>query len=218
MWSNRSVVVACAVVCMGVAMPVRAQRIGILAGGTFSELRGLDDATTSKRTGTMFGVSLTLPMVGNVAVQPELLFVNKGSKLTIGGVFSKDVRIDYLEIPLLLRFDRKLTSAIGPHFYLGPSLGYKVGFKAGCIETAVLSGGAQNSSVCADQTFKPKSFDWGAVVGAGVDMNVGGIGITTGVRYGGSLANISRDDSPALEQRVRNGALTVYAGVLFGKR
>ena len=110
-------------VFFGLAMPARAQRIGMIAGGTFSQLRGLDNVTAKNRTGTMFGASLTLPIGGSTAFQPELLFVNKGSELKIGDVGKKDIRIDYLEIPLLLRFDHNPGSAVGPHLYLGPSMG-----------------------------------------------------------------------------------------------
>lgn len=205
-------------VFFGLAMPARAQRIGMIAGGTFSQLRGLDNVTAKNRTGTMFGASLTLPIGGSTAFQPELLFVNKGSELKIGDVGKKDIRIDYLEIPLLLRFDHNPGSAVGPHLYLGPSMGYKVGFNVGCNVSTILSGGTPASSACADQTFKPKSFDWGAIAGVGVDLNVGGLGVTAGARYGIGLADISHDNRGALEQRVRNGTLTVYGGLLFGRR
>lgn len=194
---------------------VHAQRLGIVAGGTFSQLRGIGEVKAKNRNGTMFGLSLTLPAGSSVAIQPELLFVNKGSEFDISGGGTRNVKLDYLEIPLLLRFDKGAGSAIGPHFYVGPSVGYNLD----CSVT--LSGGGipNTSSDCKnDNFFEPKSLDWGAIVGAGLDLSLGGIGVTGGARYGIGLANISKDNSSTLEQRVRNGTLTVYAGLLFGRR
>ena len=203
-----------AAVILGLPMRAHAQRIGIIAGGTFSQLRGLDNVTAKNRNGTMFGATLTVPLGGRMAVQPELLFINKGSELDLGGAGTRDVRLDYLEIPLLLRFDRSITSVLGPHLYLGPSIGFNVG----CNVTASGNGIPNTSSNCTRDNFDPKSFDWGAVIGAGVDLNLGGLGVTAGARYGIGIADISKDDKSALEQRVRNGTLTVYAGLLFGRR
>ena len=203
-----------AALLLGLAMPVRAQRIGIIAGGTFSQLHGLDNVTAKSRSGTMFGVSFTLPSGGRTAIQPELLFVNKGSELELPGVGISDVRLDYLEIPLLLRFDGHITSALGPHLYVGPSLAFNVG----CNVTVSGSGIPSTSSNCTRDNFSPKTFDWGAVVGGGVDLNAGGLGITVGARYGIGLANIANDNRGALNERVRNGTFTVYAGLLFGHR
>jgi hypothetical protein len=209
-WIRRSVLTVALVPL--VAMPVRAQRLGIVAGGTFSQLRGLDNVQAKNRSGTVFGLSLKLPMSGRVALQPELLFINKGSKVQDNNTGTADIRLDYLEIPLL-RFDRSLASVLTPHFYLGPSLSYNVG----CNVKVSTSPGA--SSDCKrDMFFEPNHIDWGAVVGAGLDLNLGGFGVTGGARYGVGMANVSKDDGPALEQRVRNGTLTVYAGLLFGRR
>lgn len=208
-WQATTMTVALAAV---VAMPVHAQRIGIVAGGTFSQLHGLDNVQAKNRTGTMFGASLTVPLSGRMAVQPELLFINKGAELHFDSGTS-DIKLDYVEIPLLLRFDRGLTSLLGPHFYVGPSISFMVG----CSVT--VSTAPNTSSDCSREAFfEPTTIDWGAIVGAGVDLHVGGLGVTGGARYGVGLANISKDDGPALEQRVRNGTLTVYAGLLFGRR
>lgn len=193
--------------------PMQAQRIGLVAGGTFSQLRGLDNVNAKNRTGTMFGVALTLPMSGRVAVQPELLFINKGSRFNTGSGGNSNIRLDYLEIPMLLRFDRSVTSALSPHLYVGPSLGFKVG-----CNVQVSTSPGTSSNCTRDAFFQPTSVDWGAIVGAGVDLNVLGLGVTGGARYGVGLANISKDDGSALEQRVRNGTLMVYAGLLFGRR
>ena len=210
-WTSMAAVAALMLIPV---MPLRAQRIGIVAGGTFSHVSGLANVTAKSREGTMFGATITLPLSKGVALQPEALFINKGSAFDVSGGGTRNVKLDYLEVPLLLRFDRHLTSAIGPHFYLGPS----VGFNLSCSVTVSGSGIPKSASDCTrDDFFHPAALDWSAIAGAGLDLSIG-VGVTGGARYGVGLANVSKDDGTALQQRARNGTLTVYAGVLFGRR
>lgn len=196
------------------AAPLHAQRFGIIAGGTFSNIRTSSDISLGTRAGTIFGGSLQLPVGSVVAIQPEFLFLNKGAKFTKstanpdGGAF----RLDYLEIPVLLRFDLS-RGTIGPHVYAGPS----VGFNVGCaVEYKGSNGKAQANTDCDENDFKPKTLDYGLTVGGGVDFNVGGIALTGGGRYGIGLADIRDDNSSELKKRVNNGVLSLYVGVVFG--
>jgi hypothetical protein len=193
--------------------PVAAQQLGIVVGGTFSQLRGLENVQTKNRSGTMFGVSLAMPVGSGLVLQPELLFINKGAELNLTGGVAQDIRLDYFEIPLLLRRNFG-TGAITPHAYAGPSVGYQLGCNLSLSGNTI----PKTSSDCKrDAFFEPSSVDWGAIVGAGVNLSLGGLGVTGGARYGFGLADIAKDNSAALKQRVRNGTLTVYAGLLFGR-
>lgn len=210
--SSLRLTVAAAAVMLLPTMPMQAQRLGIVAGGTFSKFRGLNDVKAKNRTGTMFGLQLMLPSSTSFGLQPELLFTNKGSQIEVGGAGTRNVRLDYLEIPLLLRFGAQGVTGLSPHFYVGPS----VGFNVGC--NVKLSGGGipNTSSDCKrDDFLEPKSVDYSAILGAGVDLSVGGIGITGGARYGFGLANINKSN---IDEKVKNGQFTLYAGVVFGKR
>ena len=210
-WQMAAVLAA---LSLAAALPVHAQRLGIVAGATFSQLRGFENVKAKNRSGTMVGAILTLPIGERVALQPEFLFINKGGALDYGAGGTDEIRLDYLDIPLLLRFDKAPSGVLNPHFYAGPS----VGFNVGCNITSRGGGVPDVSTDCTRDNFDPKSLDWGALVGAGVDLSLGGLGVTGGARYGIGLANISNDDGDALERRVRNGTLTVYLGVLFGQR
>ncbi|MCC6245368.1 MAG: PorT family protein [Gemmatimonadaceae bacterium] len=192
-----------------------AQRLAILGGGTYSQLRGVENVSVKSRSGTMLGVSLTIPAGESWSFQPEALFLNKGGAITRAAGERQDVRLDYFEIPLLLRREFAAGGTLNPHLYAGPSVGYQLN----CKVTVEGPGIPNTSSDCRRDLFlEPASVDWGAVVGAGVDLSLGGLGVTGGARYGFGLANINKDDGAALEQRVRNGTLTVYGGILFGRR
>ncbi|MEP6766410.1 MAG: porin family protein [Gemmatimonadaceae bacterium] len=188
-----------------------AQRIGITAGATFSNVRTSTDLNLSNRTGSTFGVSLQLPLGETFTLQPELLFINKGSKFSSTSI-NGNFRLDYVEVPLLLRYDIS-RGAIGPHVYAGPS----VGFNVGCNVSGTLTSSAVTSTDCTKDNFKPKSLDYGITVGGGVDFNLGGLAATGGVRYGIGLADIRSDNSAEFRDRVHNGVLSLYVGLLFGK-
>lgn len=193
------------------AAPLQAQRFGIIAGGTFSNLRSSDDIDFERRTGTMFGGSLQLPLGSKITLQPEFMFLNKGTKFKEpGSNGSSNVRLDYLELPVLLRYDFS-RETIGPHVYAGPS----VGFNIGC--NLELNGPVSLPTTdCTDNDFEPKKIDYGMTIGAGVDFNLGGVALTGGARYGIGLADIRSDNSDEFKSRVNNGVLTLYVGLLFG--
>src|SRR5471030_1392137 len=67
---------------------------------------------TSSKVGAMFGGFVTVPFWNRLALQPELQFVMKGTKLNeaaSGGTITASIR--YLEFPVLLRY----TVPVGEH-------------------------------------------------------------------------------------------------------
>lgn len=209
--------IAGAVALITAALPAHAQRFGITAGATFSNLRSSEDLDLERRTGTTFGVSLQFPMGSKFALQPEALFLSKGAKLRqpfVGTAGARtNIRLDYLEIPVLLRYDFS-REVIGPHMYIGPSVGFNVGcrlqYGGGTEEEAL------GNTDCDRDDFKPKTLDYGLTVGAGVDFNLGPLAATGGLRYGIGLADIRDDNSDEFKSRVNNGVLSLYVGLLFG--
>ena len=190
------------------ATPLHAQRFGIIAGGTYSNLRSADDLDFKRRRGTIFGGSVQLPLGSVITLQPEFLFLNKGTKFKeTSSSGESNVRLDYLELPVLLRYDFS-RETIGPHIYAGPSVGFNVGCK--------LEVNALPSTDCTDDNLKPKKLDYGVTIGTGIDFNLGGIAATGGLRYGIGLADIRNDNNDEFKSRVNNGVLSLYVGLLFG--
>jgi hypothetical protein len=201
-----------AVALMAAALPLHAQRFGIMAGATFSNLRSSDDLNFENRTGTTFGATLQLPLGSSITLQPEALFINKGSKFDSPTAGEGNIRLDYFEVPVLLRYDFS-REVLAPHIYAGPSVGFNVGCKVKIEDVGTIP---NTSSDCEEENFKPKSVDYGFTVGAGLDLNLGGLAATGGVRYGIGLADIRNDNSQEFKSRVNNGTLSLYVGLLFG--
>ena len=87
---------------------------------------GAEPGLTSQNGGAA-GVFVTLGLTDHVAVQPEILYTQKGAELE-AGTNPFEYRFSYVEVPLLW----KLTfagrdAAFRPHLYAGPFAGVKVG-------------------------------------------------------------------------------------------
>jgi opacity protein-like surface antigen len=105
--------------------------------------------------------------------------------------FGGTLKMNYVEIPVLLRVDVPVSGGTKPYFYGGPA----VSFKASCNVEAT-SQGVTVSASCDEleaQGAKLKSVDYGVVVGAGLGFDVGGRLLTIGARYNHSLADIAEN-------------------------
>lgn len=172
------------------AAPTPPRRVGITVGVNSSTIDGTDAQDAKRRTGIMAGVLLVAPVTPIFAIQPELLYTMKGAKFNDAGV-TGTLKMNYIEIPVLARFDVSSSSGVRPFFYVGPS----ISFKASCDLTAEFQGRSETTS-CDDATAGQtniKSVDYGAIVGAGLAFDVSGRAFTLGARYDHSLAKISDD-------------------------
>lgn len=179
------------------AAPIPPRRVGITLGINSSTLGGSDAQDAKRRTGIMAGVLLVAPVTPVFAIQPELLYTMKGAKFNDGGA-TGTLKMNYIEIPVLARFDVPSSGGVKPFFYVGPS----ISFKLSCDVTAEFQGQSESAS-CDDQTVgetNVKSVDYGAVVGAGLAFDVSGKAFTLGARYDHSLAKVS--DNSDIKHRV----------------
>jgi hypothetical protein len=162
------------------------QRFGITAGINSSTISGGDDGTdVSRRTGFMAGVFMVVPVTPTFSAQPEALFTMKGAKAEDAG-FSATVKINYLEIPILGRFDIPATGGVKPFVYAGPA----IAFKLSCSSEAH-GAGISVSGDCKDTNGDDaKTFDFSGVIGGGLAFAVGGRAFTIGARYTHGFSNI----------------------------
>jgi hypothetical protein len=129
---------------------------GIKVGVNLATLSGFNDAETTQRVGVVAGVFMTFGLAPMIAFQPEVLFSMQGSRLHFGTsspVVSSDVtaKVDYVQVPLLLRIGNSGQSAASLYGVVGPTLGVLV------RHTGVVD--------------ELKRTDLGVVVGAGVTLS-----------------------------------------------
>ncbi len=173
--------------------------LGLKVGATLSRYVGNkfsgDKADTDQLSGFMAGVSYNIPITddGFFSFQPELLFVQKGAKITEPNTASIS-RFNYLDLPLLARIKA------GPVVLeAGPQLGYQLSYSGN------YTGGAQ--------TVGYRDFSFGAVAGVGFQAAQG---YNLGVRYNRSLSALF-SSVEAGQVNPFNSGFQLYAGYVFGR-
>lgn len=99
-------------------LPGMGQALGIEAGANFANLTGSDVGSfVVSRLGFVGGGMLRFPLTPALTLQPEVLYEQKGAKISGG---SSVYELDYVEVPVLLEINVGLP-VVGPGILLGPA-------------------------------------------------------------------------------------------------
>jgi hypothetical protein len=152
-------------------LPIEQQtHFGFVAGGTYSKFHGADiPGTASARVGFAVGAFATVGLIKNLALEPQVIYATKGSKVADGAA-SFNINSSYIEIPLLLKARFPAAKGnISPHFYVGPQVGFRLTCKySGTDGTTTAASGTK----CEDAplSLSTKEEDFNLVMGAGLDI------------------------------------------------
>lgn len=172
--------------------------VGAIVGATFSTLRGIDGLDS--RTGLIGGLSIVLPSRGLFAWQPELLAVSKGAKGS--NTNAQGLKLNYVEVPVLLRVQPKSEGTLHPHLYAGPYLGFQ-------IDCSVKG----TSGSCNDiPGVSTKTVDIGGTLGGGLDVDFGPLVLSGGARYSFGVSTVADFEFQNVKESARNGVFALYVG------
>lgn len=115
------VLLLCTAACAQHGVTAKGLKIGFGFADISTEYSELNDLVDS-RVGFNGGAFLTYSINRRFAVQPELLYVSKGAGKS-ALFFSVTWSIDYLEVPVLAKFDLKPNGPLHPNLLAGPALG-----------------------------------------------------------------------------------------------
>lgn len=198
--NRRTIFVAASVLAIAGAQNASAQAplvphptVGILAGVNLAKVSGNDVTDASNRTGFIGGLYVTFHIASGFGIEPEALYSMQGAKQN-DPEFT--LKLDYVQVPVLLRYDVQTHAPVHPFVMVGPSFGFKVACK--------VSSGSSSAS-CADAEITPKSFDMGGMAGAGVAFGK----LSVSARYTMGFSKIA-DNSDA-----KNRVISVLAGLAF---
>lgn len=196
-----------AVTAMSVAA-VQAQevRLGAKGGVNFANISGdIDD--TKSITGFHIGGLVEIPISERFSVQPEILYSAQGSKYeesgTELGIFysvKEELKLDYLQVPIMAKF----YVIEGLAIEAGPQIGFLVSSKAKA-ETTI--GGVTVSGEEEDLDDVAK-LDLG--IGAGVSYRLP-MGVFFGARYNHGFLNINDSGN----DKITNSVIQLSAGYSF---
>jgi hypothetical protein len=200
------------VLLAGAASPALAQErhVGLKAGANFSALEFEGEAATEytdRKFGFIGGGFAVFPVSGPLAVQIEALFSQKGAEQSLDEVeVVLTLELDYLDFPVLARFNAPASGTMRLHVFAGPSFGYRMGARSKVSSNQFDFAEGEIVNIEEDV----RRFDIGLVAGAGADI---GRRLVVDARYAWGLTNAAKDNAEgvALKHRV----LSIMAGVRF---
>lgn len=209
----KQVIVAAALAAvLGVPATAYAQMaVGIKGGVRWAGLRGDHDVESG--TGIVAGGYVGFGVADQLALQFEVDYgVRSFSGLGVGAnVLSSsappaEIRMRYLEVPLLLRVGFPQERVL-PSVFAGPF----VGFLLGCDLRP--EGGESRACDDSERTewFEPRSTDAGIIIGGALDLSLGNGSFFVDVRYGLGLLSIHAADAVT----ANHGGLDFTGGFAF---
>jgi hypothetical protein len=183
-------------------------RFGVKGGVNFSNFRVDEIADNNIKAGLNLGLFFKMPVSEAVAIQPEILYSSKGSKLEYDNFAQGEgeyrFNFNYLELPVMAVF------SIGDNFNIqaGPYVAYLANVN---IKDMKEGGSIQGVQDLKESNFN--RFDYGLAAGIGGDFN----GFNAGIRYNYGLNEVGESGalSGQLLSNSKNSAATVYIGFGF---
>ena len=188
---------------------------GIKGGVNFSQFY-VDQPSVedeNMKTGYHFGIFAKIPISREIAIQPEVLYTNVGSKITYGqsqienlfGIERGEVRfnLNYVQVPLMLSVN------LGPlNIHAGPYAAYLVSANIKDLNVRDLS---TNQLVNLNEDDFNR-WDYGLVGGLSIDVQ----NFTIGARYNHGLREIgSTNLAGNLTNNSRNAVGQIFIGFGF---
>ena len=210
----RATTIAAALVTL-VSVPATAQHFGLLAGPTFSTLKGsFVDGSTGSEVGIIFQFTFDTPLTRNVSLATGLSFVQKGGadlELSPGGQ-ARGFRTMYLQFPLLIRPEFAISEN---QWFIAPFAGPAIGFGMSCDVKPADRFEFEDS--CDDTT--PGGEQIGIELSVPIGFNIwkrfpGGSRFQFEVRYEAGFTNVLGEASD-LGQSARNRVFTAMFGFAF---
>jgi hypothetical protein len=168
---------------------------GVKGGLNMSNLYTDDADDENVLFGFNAGVYATLPVSDFVAIQPELLFTTRGSKLEYDNALAQGnvkLKLNYIELPLLVRVN--LTKNFNIH----------AGGYASYLVSAKSTGDGDFEFEDQYDTDDFNKFDAGLAAGIGVDFSP----LSVGLRYNYGLTTIVKDGDDSSD--LKNSNLSLY--------
>lgn len=186
-------------------LPTFAQlSFGIKGGTNIAEYSFKENGTSIDQesiNGFTLGAVLEIGLGGNVFLQPEAIFIQKGSNVQLLNDDNK-FNVNYLDIPVLLKIKILNSNLLNINLLGGPSFGM------------ALNGEETQNGQTVDINFGDnglKRFDVGINAGGGIGVNLGSIGVFGDVRYLFGVSNISDNDN----REIKNKGLNLSVGLMF---
>lgn len=195
-------------------------RPGVRGGPALMTIADLP-GESERQTGLSAGVFATVDVPGPLAIQPEVLYVQKNvmsseAAFLPGGrgpvAISRDIETSYVEVPVLGKLQVPDVPVVTPTVAFGPVVGANVQSSQSVRATDRLGNERDLSS---DQPpLDANGLEAGLLTGIGVKMDIGGTAISVSGRYRLGLTDVSSGGESRLDLGPSRG-FSVTAGIAF---
>lgn len=186
---------------------------GIKGGITLANIKSVPETFEGyeweTKMGLAGGVFLEIGLPGPLSIQPEVLYVQKGAKISFAeGEITGTLKanIDYIEIPLLLKFNLVSGGLTIPSVYAGPYVGFNT--KA---EFVISADGYTEKEDIKDSI---KNTEFGVTFGLGLTQKLGVIKVTLDARYDLGISNII-EETVGEPSSIKTRTWLFMAGISF---
>ncbi len=177
--------------------------VGAKGGWVQSSLLGSDAKSQTVKSGFNAGAVINVASANHmISIQPEVLYSRRATELTYLN-FMQEYEIQYVDIPLLLKVSLPLEG-IRPNVFAGPYAGIKIADETTYTETIT------GISVTESNTLN--GIDYGAVFGAGLDLDFQSAVLTLDGRYNLGMQELEKAEST---EDLKNGSFSINLGALF---
>jgi hypothetical protein len=177
-------------------------KLGIKGGLNLSNFYTSEIDDRNALLGFHAGLYYRAPLGDFLAIQPEILFSQRGADFSSGNIFTDEMslRLNYIDVPVLGVL--QLTDHFNVH--VGPYVGFLIGDPSGTLNTGLID---------ADTNFDRAHFhriDYGLSGGIGLSIWP----IKLGLRYNLGLSDIGRDNlADMVMGNTKNSMLQFYIGL-----
>ena len=179
--------------------------LGAKLGATFSNVDQDPDAFDTSSLTSFGGGGFIRFRIAGLSLQTELLALTKGA--TFEDPIPDDnlkLKVDYIEVPLMLRFGLSSGTGFMPYVMAGPS----VGFEIGCELEEDDSDISEDCDEAGVGLFERAKTDFGLTGGLGFELPAGPGNVLLEGRYTLGLTDINKEG----EAKQRNRMFGVFVG------
>ncbi|MGQ7946854.1 porin family protein [Flavobacterium sp. WC2509] len=200
-----------AIALIGLSNTIHAQtdsstiQFGVKGGVNFSNIYNEEVDDNNVLTSFNAGIYASFPITDLIAIQPEILYSQKGAELKYDNAFATGeakFKLNYIEVPVLVKFN--LTENLNIH--AGPYVAYLV--------DAQVKNNSEGGSFNFEDNYNNddfNKFDAGLSGGIGLEFNSVGFG----ARYNYGLSKIGKEKEIAgttyTTSEGKNSNLSIYA-------
>ena len=161
-------------------------KIGVLGGINFADVKSNSNQDKETYLAPAFGLTAEFPVIHNLSVKAEPMYLNKGAKLMEGEDPMEEpeahLKSSYLEVPVLFKYS--FLEEITPYVLAGITMGYQLDTKLD-----VKFPGLETTIEMKDVT---ENFEFGLSIGAGLEVPINRINLFFDCKYNIGLTNMQK--------------------------